>query len=374
MIWVLGIIGLFYLLLIFYLLFGFGKLPVSRTMGTEIVNSFSIVIPFRNEGRNLKMLFSSLKSLEYPREAYEILLVNDDSEDDSEALCREFIQENPELQVKLLNSVRVSASPKKDAILVAISESQFEYILTTDADCTVPVGWLGAYNSFIEEMGAELIAGPVVLKKEPGFLNRFQELDVLSLQAATMGAFGVEKPIMCNGANLCYRKAGFLEVEGFRGNGNIASGDDIFLLGKFVVRNKKTGFLKNPEATVTTCAQPDLRSLFSQRIRWAAKTSSYEDAFAKLVGIAVLLMNLVLVVELALLLFGFDVKQILLLSFLFKFNADFLLLYRGAHFFGREKSMKSYFWASLLYPFFCTSIGIFSLFSGYNWKGRRFGK
>ncbi len=374
MIWVLGIISLFYLLLLLFLLFGFGKLPDFKIQITETTNSFSIVIPFRNESSNLKPLLSSLQVLNYPREAFEIILVNDNSEDDSEAVCRKFIRENSELKVKLLNSQRISVSPKKDAINAGIGESQYEYILTTDADCTMPVEWLQAYNSFIVETGAELIAGPVTLKQEKGFLNRFQELDFLSVQAATMGAFGVEKPIMCNGANLCYRKAGFLDVKGFEGNENIASGDDIFLLGKFGLAKKKTAFLKSPAAIVSTSPQPYLRSLLSQRIRWAAKTSAYEDPFAKMVGVAVFLMNLVLVLTVVLFAFGFDVKQALLLSFLIKFNADFLLIYRGAHFFGRERSMKSYFWASLLYPFFSTFIGIFSLFSGYTWKGRSFRK
>lgn len=374
MIWVVGIISLFYLLLIFYLLFGVGKLPEVKTTGTDTSKSFSIVIPFRNESRNLKSLFSSLRALDYPREAFEIIMVNDESEDDSEVLCREFLQGNPDLQVRLLNSERVSESPKKDAINTAIAASAFEYILTTDADCTIPESWLHIYSGFIEETGAELIAGPVVLRRKQSILNRFQELDFLSLQAATIGAFGVENPIMCNGANLCYRKASFLEVEGFRGNDHIASGDDIFLLGKFVSLNKKTAFLKNPKAVVTTSAQPDLRSLISQRIRWAAKAASYEDPFAKLVGLAVFLMNLVLVLEAVLFVLGFHIKQLLLFSFFLKFNVDFLLISRGAHLFGREKSLKSYFWASFLYPFFGSFIGIFSFFSGYNWKGRSFRK
>ena len=374
MIWVFGIITLLYLLLILFLVFGFEKVKEFTTTEINTFHSFSIIIPFRSESRNLEALFSSLSLLEYPKDAFEIILVNDASEDDSEALCHQFIMRNPDLKVFLLDSIRASASPKKDAIMTAISKSEFPYILTTDADCTVPAKWLQSLSACIAETGAELIAGPVVLKKESGLLHSFQELDFLSLQAATIGAFGIEKPIMCNGANLCYRKAEFLAVEGFRGNDGIASGDDIFLLGKFVSNHKRTAFLKNPDAIVTTLAQPDIGSLFSQRIRWAAKTSAYQDPFAKLVGVSVFLMNCILVLELLLFAFGYDTKQILLISFLLKFNADFVLLYRAASFFGRERSLKTYFWSSLLYPFFCTSVAIVSLFSGFNWKGRRFRK
>ena len=374
MIWVFGIISIFYFLLILFLFFGFGKVPVHVPAEAAADNSFLIIIPFRNERKNLEALFASLLAMDYSREAFEIIFVNDNSEDDSEELCRSFIDSHPDLQMKLLNSVRSSGSPKKDAIRTAIDASAFPYILTTDADCTVPPGWLQNYSSILQETGADLVAGPVVLNRKKGTLNTFQELDFLSLQAATIGAFGIGKPIMCNGANLCYRKEAFLEAEGFKGNEGIASGDDIFLLGKFVADNKRTAFLKSPEAIVSTQAQPDLSSLFSQRIRWAAKTSAYEDPFAKMVGVAVILMNLLLVLGVIFLAAGYDVKQVLLFSFFLKFNADFMLIYRGAEFFGREKSMKSYFWVCLLYPFFCTTVGILSIFSGYTWKGRSFRK
>ena len=65
-------------------------------------------------------------------------------------------------------------------------------------------------------------------------------------------------------------------------------------------------------------------------------------------------------------------ENTLFLMFLFKFNLDFILIYKGAIFFEGEKQMKNYFWCSFLYPFFVSAVGIVSLFSGFSWKGRQF--
>jgi hypothetical protein len=61
--------------------------------------------------------------------------------------------------------------------------------------------------------------------------HHFQQLDLVSLQGATIGSFGIGKGFMCNGANLAYKKSLFQELNGFR-NDTIASGDDVFLLQK----------------------------------------------------------------------------------------------------------------------------------------------
>jgi hypothetical protein len=65
-------------------------------------------------------------------------------------------------------------------------------------------------------------------------LDHFQQLDLTSLQGATIGSFGLNKAFMCNGANFAYTKSLFEKLNGFDGNNKIASGDDVFLLQKAV--------------------------------------------------------------------------------------------------------------------------------------------
>jgi len=375
------VLTLSYAVLIIALLLGWKKVEKFKLKGVTPANKFSIIIPFRNEAENLPALLYSLSNLDYPRSYFEIILVNDDSEDNSLQACFNFKQSHPNLVFSIINNKRKTNSPKKDAIITAIEASRFENILTTDADCIVPSKWLEAYNESVLGTKANLIAGPVSFLNGPSnkekFLNyliAFQDLDFMSLQAVSIGAFGLKKPFMCNAANMCYKKDAFLNAEGYVGNSNISGGDDVFLLQKFIELNYPVSYLKSEVAIVKTKPQPSLESLFSQRIRWAAKATAYKSTFAKLVGLIVLLVNLFLVIGLILTLLNKVNYELVLFSFLIKFLVDFILLYHSAIFFRKQLILSHYLWSSLLYPFFSTTVAIASLFSGFQWKGRNFRK
>jgi len=373
---ILILISVIYLILIWYFILGWNKVPVFKLKQLPPQIQFSVIIPFRNESENLPALLYSLSALKYPTELFEILLVNDDSEDNSKAICQDFQQKHPELQFRILDTNRTSNSPKKDAILTAINNSKYEHIITTDADCEVPLYWLQVFNEKIVASNAKLIAGPVGFQEpnSESLLAKFEELDFMSLQAAGAGAFGIENPFMCNGANLCYNKNAFLEAEGFEGNDHISSGDDVFLLQKFKEKNFPIAYLKSHEAEVLTTHQPNLSSLVSQRLRWAAKSSAYTSNFAKLTGITVLLMNFCLAMAILLTIMGLIPYEVVLICLFVKFYTDIILISKWSNFFKRNDILQHFIWCSIIYPFFTSYIAIMSLFSGFEWKGRAFKK
>ena len=365
-----------YLGLVAALLYGWKKLPVFVPGKSISLTGFSVIIPYRNEDENLPRLLKSLAELNYPPDKFEVILVNDASKDRSEIICKNFQIDFPEMTIKLLENFRKSASPKKDAVNTGIKESEFDFVVTTDADCVVPGNWLGGFDQTIQQTNSALIAGPVGFIQESGkkkaLFQSFEEMDFMSLQSTTIGSFGIEKPFMCNAANLCYEKKAFLEHAGFSENEKIASGDDVFLLQKFVEKGIKISFLKSSNLIVQTKFQESLRELVYQRIRWAAKASAYKSTFAKFTGIIVFLMNFLLIIFAGMAFFELVSYQYIMLIFLLKFNVDFILIYKAAKFFNRESLMRSYFWCSIVYPFFSVFVAIFSLFGSYEWKGRRF--
>ncbi len=370
-----GLITAAYLGLIISFLYGWKRVHDFQLKGLSAENTFSIIIPYRNEAGNLPALLRSLSGIKYPTEKFEIILVNDASKDNSKEICEAFLKDFPLLNIRLLENKRQSNSPKKDAIRTAIESSNFDYIATTDADCVIPANWLHFFDAMIRENNSEMIAGPVGFIqrtiKKPYFQN-FEEMDFMSLQASTIGAFGIEKAFMCNGANLCYKKALFLEGSGFSENEDLASGDDVFLLQDFRKKGKNVAFIKSEKATVFTNYQNNLHELIQQRIRWAAKTSAYTSVFAKFTGVIVFLMNLSLIIFTVLAFMDLFSFQFLMLIFLLKFNADFILIFRAAKFMNRESLMRHYLWCSIAYPFFSVYVAGLSLFKGYEWKGRRF--
>lgn len=361
-----------YIILMGVLIYGNSRVKSFNPSAVEVCNRFSICIPFRDEENQLSKLFASLKLLDYPKNQFEILLINDNSEDKSKKKCHTFIAENPTLNIRLLQNVKNPVSPKKEALEKAIVIARNNFIVTTDADCAVPKNWLRQFDAFIQQNNVDFIAGPVVFKTENNFLNRFQELDFLGLQSSTIGGFGIKKPFLCNGANLCYSKKAFQDVDGFSNNKSTASGDDIFLLEKIEKQGLKSGYLKNLEACVETIPPKTFSALVQQRVRWAAKTSHYKSPFGKLMGGLVFLMNAGWILILCAALFQVVPWPIWIIGFILKFNVDFILIYRAAQFFKKDDPMKSYVSTAFLHPFFIVFVGLKALVSNYHWKGREF--
>ncbi len=368
------IITILYLLLIGSFVFGFDKVPVFKLKDVGAKTKFSVIIPFRNEANNLPDLLASINALEYPNHLYEIIFVDDDSNDDSNDLITKFLT-NARNDIKVISNERASNSPKKDAITTAVKHSKHKWIITTDADCILPKYWLDSFDEFIQKKQSKCIVAPVTYVNENSFLNRFQTLDMLSLQGTTIGGFGIKKPFLCNGANFAYQKKIFLELKGFDGNSNMASGDDVFLLEKVIkARPKMVNYLKCEQAIVTTKAQHNWNTLKEQRVRWAAKTSLLKNNFSKLTGLIVLLMNSLIIVLLTLTLINeFSFKSFIYILII-KFSIDFLLIYKSALFFNQKHILSTYLFGFLIYPFFSVFIASISMFRGYKWKGRSFKK
>lgn len=367
-------ITIVYLILIGSFVFGFEKIKPFQLKNLKPKTKFTVIIPFRNEAKNLAALLDSILKLNYPKDLLEVIFIDDDSDDDSVELITKHINFN-NINISIIKNKRTNNSPKKDAITNAIKVAKYNWIVTTDADCVLPRFWLDTFDEFIQTHNTSFIVAPVSYSNTKSFLDYFQVLDILSLQGATIGGFGIKKPFLCNGANLAYKASLFKELNGFKGNENIASGDDIFLLEKAIKKNEsEVLYLKSEHAIVSTKTQPNWKSLFSQRKRWASKTTAYNNWFGKLTGFIVLLMN-------ASILIGLTLSSINIISFkslfyilFIKFNIDLLLLYKSVVFFNKKEALKNYLMSFLIYPFFSVYIAFSSLFKSYKWKGRTFDK
>jgi hypothetical protein len=217
-----------------------------------------------------------------------------------------------------------------------------------------------------------MIAGAVTYNCRNLFLHHFQQLDLASLQGATIGSFGIKKGFMCNGANFAYTKSFFQELNGFNGNDGIASGDDVFLLQKAIAQSlEKVHYLKSKNNIVITKPLNDLKSLFYQRVRWASKTSSYQSPFGKGLGLLVFMGNLCLILGISFWALNMISFQSVLFLLLLKFPVDTVLIYKTNHFLNKSKAHYLIL-SSLFYPFFSVSVALYSLFGKYEWKGRVF--
>ena len=379
MIFLIFTITVIYIVLIGCFIIGFDSIKIFNGEATNKKTKFSIIIPFRNEAENLPDLLKSIYKLDYPEHLFEIIFVDDASKDSSVEIINSFVNKRPfdynQGHITIINNKRISSSPKKDAITTAIHIAKHEWIITTDADCIVPEKWLKTLDAFIQKNNPKMIVAPVTYFVGNTFFEHFQLLDFLSLQSTTISGFGIKKPFLCNGANLTYKKDLFKTLEGYEGNNTITSGDDIFLMEKALkTYPENVIYLKSKHAIVLTKSQPSIKGLIQQRLRWAAKTSSYNNTFGKMVGLIIVSMNALIIVTLILTIIGALKFEFLILIFAIKFFLDIFLINKSARFFNQLINPISYILSSFLYPVFSVYIAVYSMFFGFKWKDRAFKK
>lgn len=376
------ILTLFYILLAFFgvvycfiiggYTIGWYNLKTYEPEVKEYKTTASIIIPARNEEENINNLLNDLVNQDFPKDLFEVFVVNDNSTDKTESLVTDFIASHPEHQINLINISKENPNRayKKMAINMAIEKSTGDLIMTTDADCRVGKKWLVSFVSLYESEKPRMIVGPVCFHNENSFFEKLQTLEFLSLIAITGGAIRIGRPIMCNGANLVYERKTFYEAGGF-GSDGFSSGDDVFLLLKI---RKKFGFrsvrfLKNHSAIVYTEAKKSVSDFFHQRTRWASKNKGY-DVNILIISFSVYMINLLLAVGLILSIFFPQALIIVLGGFVLKSLVELPILIGIGNFVKRSRMFLYSFPLIFLYPVYIIITGALGVVSSYNWKGR----
>ena len=378
MIYIVVIFIIAYLITMNVVILGMLRLPIYQYIKDVAGSKFSVIIPFRNEAERLPKLLDSIKKLDYPLHLFEVIFVDDASEDDSVSIILNALGKEKNAKhfsYKIIPNRRLSESPKKDAITEAISHSENDWIITTDSDCILPATWLTVFDAYIQKNEPVLVAGPVSYESNLSFVEEFQKLDGLSLQMVTMASFGLEAPLLANGANLAYKKEAFLKVKGFSGNDHIASGDDIFILEKIQTSYPgKAKFLKSKNAIVATFPEKDWTSAVHQRIRWASKTSKQNNWASKALGGLVFFANLMVIIGAVLCLFNPQFLTVYLPMVILKVLADYMVLKVSSRFFETKINTIVFCGSFLVYPFIIVRVVLGSLTGNYSWKGRKFEK
>lgn len=351
---------------------GIAKLPDFVSKKSTPTTGFSIVIPIRNEAKNLPALLKSIANLNYPPEYFEVIIIDDFSEDQSEQIYLNWRLSHSQFDTTYMENVRRTSSPKKDAISRALPILKHSWVITTDGDCILPENWLQTYHDYIQETKCEMVAGPILLKTKNNWFHDFQQFETLALQGTTMGSFGNAQGFMCNGANFAYTASFFHELGGFDGLNQYAGGDDVLLLQKALKQlPQKVGYLKSVDAIVKTHPIDDAFAVIQQRIRWGAKSTGYSTSYAKGLAVVVLLMNLSWVIAIVLASINQLQWSLVWGMWAVKYTVDFVVMYRTNAFLRHGKFFLPLA-SSVIYPFFSSVTGIFALFGGFQWKGRAF--
>ena len=348
----------------------FLPLPVSRNP----VISFSVLIPARNESASIADCIRSVFNNAYPSYLYEVIVIDDHSEDDTAQQVMGLQQEYAGLQLIRLSDYskdETSTLYKKRALELGIRESKGDWIVTTDADALVPGNWLSLLNSYIQEHDPMMIAAPVIFHSGKSTLSIFQQLDFMTMQGITAASVASGMHSMCNGANLAYRKEIFYAVGGFAGNEHLATGDDMLLMHKVKrAYPEKIGYLFSKESIVTTRPQESWKAFFQQRIRWASKADSYDEPIIFGVLLGVWLLNTLLLLGIPAVFFYRSLLFPWLALMAIKTIAELYFLFPVAAFFERKKLLIYFPFLQPLHLVYMVIAGWLGKFGNYEWKNR----
>ena len=357
-------------LLLLYRYWWSKQAPLQVPATFQPTTSFSILIPARNESENISACLQSIQQLNYPTHLFEAIVVDDFSDDATVSTVKEFTGVKLiELKETLKEKIN---SYKKKAIEVGVELATGDFIVTTDADCTVPKNWLRNFAFIIQQQPTVFVAAPVAMKEESSAIKLFQSLDFLTLQGITAASVGAGFHSMCNGANLSYSKEAFYKVDGFKNVDHIASGDDMLLMDKLYKQfPDEVHYCKAVDSIVHTNPVETVAEFFRQRIRWASKADQYDDKRIFWVLLLVYLLNVFFVVLFVAACFNSSLWMLFAGSLCFKTIIELIFLLPVASFFQKEKLLL---WFPLAQPFhiiYTVIAGWLGKFGSYEWKGRK---
>lgn len=329
----------------------------------------SVLIAARNEEEKLDKTIQDILAQNYPKHLLELIVVDDHSTDRTAEIILSYASQGVVL-IKL-NENQPLNSYKKKAITEAIKISKGDLLVTTDADCRMGTNWLSTIVSCYELNDYKMISSPVSYFEEKNFFEDMQTLEFLYLIGLGASTIGNKMPSTCNGANLAYQKEVFLELKGFNGIDDLASGDDELLLHKVASRYPDgIGFCKSREAIVYTHAKPTLGEFMQQRKRWASKSTKYKNKSVVVLGVSLWTFNLFILLN-ALAGFYDSAYWILAgISLLCKFLVEIAFLVPMCQFAKREKLLWYHPFLTIVHILYFVCIGILGNSGKYNWKGR----
>ncbi|MGP8217575.1 MAG: glycosyltransferase [Bacteroidia bacterium] len=345
------------------------KTPSSQTLAANFKTKVSVIIPCRNEEKNIAACLESVLAQNYPISLLEIIVADDYSEDNTGKISEEILSKS--LVAWKYIKVKEPVSNKKKAIEAGINESGGELIIITDADCTASKNWVASIVSLYEEKKCRMICGPVAITGEKGFCGKFQSLEVSGLSLLAGAGIFSHAPLLANGANIAYTREAYDKVGGFEGIKNTPSGDDTLLLFKINMQFPgQIGYLKNRESIVYTREQTGWKNFLQQRLRWASKGFKSKNYLNSLVSALVFVTNSLMFIYIIASLVSFSFNLTIMYCLFLKFTIDFLLLTCATDFFKRRDLLLYFLAGEFVTMIYVSWVGLAANFSSYHWKGR----
>lgn len=320
----------------------------------------SVIVPCHKAAEFLPGFMKCIGNQNYDSDLFELIIIDDSSDDSPD------IHATGYTGLKNLRVLKNKGKGKKKAIMTGVSASGGNYIITTDADCLPGEKWLSTIAASVQASNPDMLICPVMLENKPGFFNIFQELEFLGLQGITAGTAVAKQPVMCNGANLVFKKETYL-VNVNNLHPEIPSGDDIFLLHSLKKNHNNIKWLESKDAVMVTAPSATLKDYINQRNRWISKAGAYSDRDTIILGLVTFIAVLTQLVTLLTGIFNPELLLVFAATVILKSFPDYLILGNTCRRYDRVQLMKWFLPCQLIYPFYVVAVVIRSVFTGSDW-------
>lgn len=363
-----------YVLLMIIITWGWFRMPVysgSADAGLKV----SVIVPVRNEEQRLAALVNDMMAQNYPKTDFELLFVDDHSNDRTRQVIHSFIEV---FSWEGIRYIKLADFPgregKKAAIETGVEKASGALIITTDADCRFPKTWLSTLAAYYQAHKPKMMLAPLRMNPGGSLSGSLQSLEFASLVAASAGSASAGFPLLANGSNLAFEKEAFQQVGGYSSNKEYASGDDVFLLQAIRKQfgSKTVHYIKSRDALVSTPALSGFKEFINQRLRWVSKNKGYRDVNVLASGALVYAVNAILPVLIVAGFFNWMAWKAALIWYIAKLVIDFPVLAGVVSFSGIGKTILLLPIMEIVNAFYTSFIGIAGLFIPYEWKGRRY--
>ncbi len=258
---------------LWYLLFVYSRLGRYRPPASgEVYPPVSVIICARNEEENLRRHLPAILQQDYP--SFEVVLVNDYSEDETKWMLKELCKQYPQLRVvDIAEHVRLKHG-KKFAVTLGIKAATNECLVFTDADCAPQSsGWLRHMAQGFAA-GKEIVLGYSPYYRKPGFLNAFIRFETFHTALSYLSYALKGDPYMGVGRNLAYTKSLFFRGKGFAAHMHIRSGDDDLFVNQNATP-EKTAICIHPDAQVWSEPKTTFAAYYRQKTRHNGASRAY---------------------------------------------------------------------------------------------------
>ena len=250
-----------------------GGKVTSQTDSDVQLPAVSVIVCAHNEYDNLQDYLSILLEQDYP--CYEVIVVDDSSEDGSDLLLERWSRQYGNLYHTFVPRGARVLSNKKLALTIGIKAAHYDYLLLTDADCRPESNnWIREMMKGFSNEQTELVLGFSPYFEKKGLLNHIIGYDTLFNGLQYMGMARAGKPYMGVGRNLAYKRETFFSVGGFKGLlGNRAGDDDLFV--NRIANAANTVVVNNPNSIVWSVPKTTWREWFHQKRRHLSVSPQY---------------------------------------------------------------------------------------------------